>query len=102
MSMTRNYDLVVILDPELKDEEQEKLLAKIKKIISDSEGKISETKQWGKRVLAYRVSKRDSGFFVEFKFTAPANLLSSIRQKIKIEEQVLRYLLVVEEKGHLR
>lgn len=100
--MNRNYDLVVILDSEIKTEEQEKLLSKIKKIVSDAEGKVSEVKEWGKKQLAYPVSKKETGLFVEIKFSLPTQSTPFLRQKLQIEEKILRYLLVVEEKGHLR
>lgn len=96
--MTRNYDLVVILDPEIKAEEQEKLLSKIKKFISDAEGKILEVKEWGKKQLAYPVSKKETGLFVEFSFSFPSQSAPFLRQKLQTEEKILRYLLVVEER----
>lgn len=92
--MNRNYELVVILDPELKDEEQEKLLEKIKKFISNFEGKISQEKKWGSKELAYPVFKRKTGIFYWFLFSLPSEKTSALKQKIVLEESVLRYLLV--------
>lgn len=86
------------MDPELKTEEQEKLLSKVKKIISETEGKTASVKEWGKRELAYRVSKRNSGFFVEFDFASSSSSAPLILKKLQTEEQILRYLLVVGER----
>jgi len=97
--MTRNYDLVVILDPEIKAEEQEKLLSKIKKFITDAEGKVSEVKEWGKKQLTYLISKKETGLFVELNLSLPSESAPFLRQKLQTEEKILRYLLVVEEKG---
>lgn len=95
--MNRKYDLVVILDPEKTSEEQEKLLAKIKKVITDAEGKVSEIKQLGKKDLAYPVLKRKTGIFVEIEFDSPSASTAAITQKMRLEESILRYLLVNSE-----
>ncbi len=89
--------MVVILDPELKAEEQEKLLTKIKKIITDLEGKISSTKEWGKKDFSYPIIKRKSGIFYILNLEAPSAGVTSLRQKLTLEEKILRYLLVVKE-----
>jgi len=89
--------LVVILDPELKAEEQEKLLTKIKKIITDLEGKVSSTKEWGKKDLCYPIAKKKSGVFYVLNVEAPSTGVVSFRQKLSLEEKILRYLLVVKE-----
>lgn len=96
--MERKYDLVVILDPEIAAEEQEKLLSKIKKFILDAEGKVSEVKEWGKRQLTYPISKKEVGLFVEINFSLPSQSAPFLRQKLQVEEKILRYLLVVEER----
>lgn len=96
--MIRNYDLVVILDPEITAEEQEKLLSKIKKFITDAEGKVSEVKEWGKKQLAYLISKKETGLFVELKVALASESAPFLRQKLQTEEKILRYLLVVEER----
>lgn len=49
MTMNRSYELVVILEPEIKAEEQEKLLAKISKTITDLKGEFSGTKELGEK-----------------------------------------------------
>jgi len=96
--MNRKYDLVVILEPELKAEEQEKLLAKIKKTITDLKGELSENVKLGVKQLTYPISKKKEGIFVELKLNLPADKTLSFRQKLQGEEQILRYLMVAEEK----
>ncbi len=92
--MNRNYEMVVILSPELSAAEQEKLLEKIKKQIADSEGKISQAKDLGKKDLAYPIKKKKEGIFHLVEFSAPGPALLSLRQKLLLEENVLRYLVI--------
>lgn len=95
--MNRNYELVVILDPDTKGEEQEKLLKKYQSQITEAKGKIFQAKELGKKELAYPVAKKETGIFWVVDFSSPANLVPSLKQKLQLEEKVLRYLLVVKE-----
>lgn len=96
-SMERSYELVVILDPELKTEEQEKLVNKIKKVISEA-GELKTSKEWGKRELTYPISKKKEGSFWLYEFHCSPENVSSIKQKFQLEEKILRYLLTTFEK----
>lgn len=96
--MTRNYDLVVVLDPEISKEEQETLLQKIRNLITDFKGKKPEEKNWGKKDLAYPIKKRNSGIYFEFSFVLPAEAAPELRKKLLSEERILRYLLIRNEK----
>lgn len=90
-----SYELVVILDPEQNVEEQEKLLTKITNLISETKGKISKIDNWGKKELAYPISKKRSGIFCVLEFTVPERITSSFKQKLQLEEKILRFLLIV-------
>ncbi len=96
--MNRNYELVVILDPELKDKEQEELLDKIKKQITSASGKVESVKGWGKKELAYPVAKKNTGIFYVVNFSAPSQAAASLRQKWQLEGNIIRFLLVIQEK----
>lgn len=95
--MNRNYELVVVLDPELKGKEQEELLDKIKKQITSASGKVEDVKEWGKKELAYPVAKKNSGIFYVINFSTSAQSVTSIRQKLQMEDNILRFLLVTQE-----
>jgi len=92
--MERKYDLVVILDSGLSSEEQDKLLEKIKKIISDLKGGSSEVKKWGKRELAYSIGKKRDGVYAEVSFVLPAQAAPQLKSKLQGEENILRHLLI--------
>ena len=95
--MNRNYELVVVLDPDVSTEEQENLLAKIKKTISDGEGKISTLKDWGKKEFTFPIAKKRSGFYHVLNFSFPVSSTSSLKQRLNLEEKIVRYLLITNE-----
>lgn len=85
----------MILEPDLKAEGQEKLQTKIKKFITEAEGEVLEVKEGGKKELAFPVAKKKSGFFWWLTLTASGEKISGLRQKLALENEILRYLLTV-------
>ncbi|MDP3998254.1 MAG: 30S ribosomal protein S6 [bacterium] len=90
----RDYELTVVLKPDLADKAREEFLAKVKKLVEDAKGKIESQDLWGKKTLAYPLKKEKEGVYAYFVLTFPKNEISSLERKIKIEDGVLRHLLV--------
>lgn len=82
------------MDPELNGEEQEKLLTKIKKFLSDGEGKILEAKEWGKKDLAYPIAKKRTGIYHWFLLALSSDKTPAFRGKLQLEGSILRFLLI--------
>lgn len=97
----RNYDLTLILSIGLDKETQEKILAKIKKIIEDAGGKIGKIDEWGKRQLSYPIKKQKEGTYLNLALELPGKEAKALEEKLKLEETVLRHLLVRKEDTHL-
>jgi small subunit ribosomal protein S6 len=92
-----DYELTLILDADLSSEAQKKLSEKIKKIIEDTKGKVEKITEWGKRELAYPIKKKKMGFYFLWEIKLNPQDVDKIDKKIKIEEQVLRYLVLRKE-----
>jgi small subunit ribosomal protein S6 len=88
-----------IIDPTVPDEGVESIVGQMEGVIKDGGGTIDKTDRWGKRKLAYRVKKRDEGFYVLIQFSAGADVVKEIGRRLKVHEQVLKYLTVrIDEK----
>jgi len=92
-----NYELTLVFDPDLSAEDQKKLTEKIKKIIEDAKGKVEKTNDWGKKELAYPIKKKKMGSYFLWEIKVAPDDLDKIDKKIKIEEEVLRYLIIRKE-----
>lgn len=90
----RDYELTLILKPDLTDETREKVLGEIKKLIEDASGKIVSQDLWGKKAFAYPIKKEREGVYAFFVLSLVAKEIASLEKKIKIKEGVLRHLLV--------
>ncbi len=89
----RNYEVAVVLHPDLEVDVQGSL-DKIEAILTKNGGKITKKDNWGKRKLAYKIKKQDWGIYVFYNITVDATKIGLINQALRITEQVMRYLIV--------
>jgi len=89
-----SYDLALVFSPEFESEAREKLVTKIKKVLADLDGKVEKEDEWGKRELAYPIKKSQEGFFLLWEISLPPQAVNEFDQKVKLEEGILRHLLV--------
>ncbi len=90
----RNYELSVVLFSTLSEEEKVATLEKVKELITRFGGEITNVDDWGKRKLAYEIDKQREGFYYFIQFQAEATAPAEIESRVRIMEQVLRYLIV--------
>lgn len=62
----------------------------------ESQGKIIRVDRWGKRKLAYTIRKKNHGEYGVFYYEAEAALPAELEKRLRINENVLRWLTVVE------
>jgi small subunit ribosomal protein S6 len=95
--MTRQYEVVYIFDSALEEAAINERLARFHALIPQTGAEAPQINHWGKRTLAYPVKKRETGYYVVAKFDAPATALPEFERAIKLDEGVLRFLVVVSE-----
>jgi small subunit ribosomal protein S6 len=87
------YELMLIIRSDLEEKIVSNLLDKINKLIVSGGGKVLSQDSWGKKVFPRPVKKLREGLYFLFTFTLPPLGLSNLDKKVKIEEQVIRYLI---------
>jgi small subunit ribosomal protein S6 len=90
--MNRDYELVVLLHPDL-EIDLEKPLTKLRQIIADNKGEITKEDSWGKRKMAYRINNEDFAMYVYMEVALPAETVKKLQSTLNITDEVLRYLL---------
>ncbi|MDR1539263.1 MAG: 30S ribosomal protein S6 [Clostridiales bacterium] len=88
------YELGVIIKPNLEEEAQKAELEKVQALITRFGGAIEKVDEWGKRRLAYEIEKLTEGFYTFITFTADSKAPSEIESRIRIVENVIRYLII--------
>ena len=92
----RDYEMVLIISPEVVDEEGEgeTKIDSISRFITERGGSISAVEQWGKRRLAYPIEHFTEGNYALIKFQFKPALCKQLEASLQISEEVLRYLLI--------
>jgi len=94
--MRRTYELALVLDPSLSDEEQVGLVDEVKKMVSGKGVEIVKEESWGKRKLAYPVGKVTEGRYVFLYIVADNDPppVSLVETRLNQNERVMRYLWI--------
>ena len=89
----KNYELVYVVRPNAEDEVKEAVLNKIQEVIS-ANGEVEKVDTWGNRKSAYQKAKFSEGFYVLVNFKASADLPKELDRNLKINENVIRHMIV--------
>ncbi len=97
--MTRQYELVYIFDSALEEAQVNERLERFHSLIKSPEAPepVTAVSHWGKRTLAYAVKRKEVGYYVVVQFETRPDLLGELERAIKLDDTVLRYLLVLNE-----
>ncbi|MBR3642416.1 MAG: 30S ribosomal protein S6 [Lachnospiraceae bacterium] len=91
------YELCVVLNAKIEDEERAAVLEKIKGYITRFGGTITNVDEWGKKKLAYEVQKMTEGFYYFIQFDAETDAPREIENRVRIMENVMRFLVVKQD-----
>jgi small subunit ribosomal protein S6 len=91
----RNYEIVYIFHPALDDDGVNGRLERFHALLGEAE--ITAVDDWGVRQLAYPVKDQSQGRYVVAQFTSEPSALSEFERILKLDEELLRYLVVLSE-----
>ena len=93
----RLYEVVYILDPALEEGAVDTKLENFHALATSQGGEVTAVDHWGVRQLAYPVKKQRNGYYVVAQFTAAVEALPEFERLVKLDEEVMRYILVLNE-----
>ena len=91
------YELVLVVNAKIEDDARAAVVEKAKAYVERFGGKITEVEEWGKKKLAYEIQHVKEGFYYFVQFEAAAEAPAEIERRVRIMENVLRYLVVRKE-----
>ena len=91
------YELAVVVSAKIEDDERAQVIEKVKALVERFGGKISDVDEWGKKRLAYEIQKMKEAYYYCIHFESDAETPGEIEQRIRIMDNVLRYLCVRQE-----
>jgi small subunit ribosomal protein S6 len=87
------YEIAVLYHPSL-EVDLTKAEERVKKIITDNGGKVTDSDNWGKRKLAYPIKKEEHAVYVFYTVELPGEGVKKVESTLNITDEVIRYLIV--------
>ena len=91
------YELAVVVNAKIEDDARAQVIEKVKEVVARFGGNVTDVDEWGKRRLAYEIQKMKEAYYYFVHFEADATVPGEIEQRIRIMDNVLRYLCVKQE-----
>ncbi|MDP2848867.1 MAG: 30S ribosomal protein S6 [Humidesulfovibrio sp.] len=92
--MLNHYETLVLMSPELAEENRKEILANLTGIIERDGGTIGLVDDWGIRTLAYPVRKLTRGHYVRLDYVAPGALVAELERNIRITDGLFKFVTV--------
>ena len=96
MKVLRQYELMLIINPEIDDESVEGLKSRIKEFVSGQGGEFGDEDHWGKRKLAYKIGRFSEGNYLVSQLNLEPTSAKELERTLNFSEEVIRYLLVLQ------
>ncbi len=90
----REYELMVILAPDLGEETTAQTLQRVQDLIVNGGGQVSEVDDWGLRRLAYEVNDYRDGYYSVIRFQGATALVDELERALRLMEPIMRQLVV--------
>jgi len=90
----RLYDVVVLVTPDLSDEDATKVAAEYRKILVDGGANVVKEEPWGKRRLAFPILRKREAHYHYWQVEAPPAAVAEAERRMGLSDQVLRHLAV--------
>lgn len=88
------YELAVVVNAKLEDEERAAVLERVKEYIARFGGTVIDVDDWGKKTLAYEIQKMREGYYYFVHFEADGTCPGELEKSMRIMDGVIRYLCV--------
>lgn len=93
----KKYEIMYILKANLEDAQRKEVIEKLHSLLTNEDAKVTNVNEWGLRDLAYPIKKETKGYYVVIKVECEPNATKEFDRKTKINNNVLRYLITVDQ-----
>lgn len=91
------YELTIVLDGKATSAQKKAKVSFLESLIKINDGKITKSDDWGVKDLSYKIAKSLTGAFLYFELTLDPSKVKEVSEKVKLEDGILRYLLVKQD-----
>ena len=90
----RIYEELFIIRPDATDEQIDPFIEQMKQVVTSAGGTVDKADKWGIRKLAYRVEKREEGFYVLLQITCGPEVIKELERRLRVSDLVMKFLTV--------
>ena len=88
------YEHVFLARQDLAQAQVDALAENATRIVTENQGRVVKTENWGLRTLAYRIAKNRKAHYVMLEIDAPGDVVAELERQTQINEDVIRYMTV--------
>lgn len=93
----KKYELIFILKADQPEAEMVARVDRVREILGQFKGEITQENHWGMRRLAYEIQYETRGNYMFLRFKSDGSAVSELEKFLRLDDQVLRHLIVVDE-----
>ena len=94
----RGYELVYVIRPDLTDQDMVTVRTDVQNHITALDGTVEKEDNWGKRQLAFEIKDFTEGVYTFIQLDLPEEAPGKLKEKFKIDERIIRYMLTVRDR----
>lgn len=97
MAQTRDYDLGLIIDPEVGDEQARAIVDRVAQTVAAHDGQVVRVNAQGRRRLAYPIEHHRDGLYFFFDLIMPGSAVTELERTLRVNEAIMRHLILVRD-----
>ncbi len=87
------YESVIIINPNVEETALKELIERFQNLIN-TDGKVENVNELGKKKLAYEIKKNKEGYYVVYDFEANPSLIAELERNYRITDEVIKFIVV--------
>ncbi|NQT68110.1 MAG: 30S ribosomal protein S6, partial [Desulfobacteraceae bacterium] len=91
----RRYETIIIIDPDLSEEERAPLIERFEELITQHDGLLIQQDPWGTKKLAYEIKKKPRGYYLRLDYAGIGTLVDEMERFCRIDDRVLKYMTIL-------
>jgi small subunit ribosomal protein S6 len=97
MAVRNNYEIIVVADAKLTDEESQAVFAKFKGLVENGGGSVKFESDWGRRRLAYEIEKRKHGIYHLMYVEGNGEMIDELERQFGYDDNIIKFFVIAVE-----
>ncbi|MFA5917293.1 MAG: 30S ribosomal protein S6 [Candidatus Gracilibacteria bacterium] len=93
----KNYELMLIVNPNASEDDRTTALNNVKALIEKSSGKIVKEDIWGEKKMAYKINNSPKGFYVLYTLELDGKEIKNITKEVNLNKNIWRHMFVLQD-----